>query len=194
MATSVDSLGVNWTRMMDSTRYPMAVLDRDLTLVYRNPASEIDDVFASLEIGRAFPRSDDGAATEHERVRARSEFFETCLRQGGPLCFSETMHLHGVDVIVFWVCLKVSSQSGDRLLVLGVSDAFRHPEHVEHPDTACATEFRIPLSVIAGEAESLSELMDEPGRSRARIIMLTARRMLEQLETVSNAHQVVHGS
>lgn len=179
---------------MDMTHYPMAVLDASLSLLYRNRASDVDEVFGVWQPGEPFPTvGEDRLTVPSERARNRAEFFEECIRHGGPLCFSETMRLRGMDVIVFWVCLRISSESGDGLLVLGVSDAFRHPETMENRQTACATEFRVPLSVIAGEAESLSENVGEPDRTRARTIMHTARRMLERLNGMSHTDPVIGG-
>lgn len=171
---------------MDAARLPMAVLDTDLKLVYRNPVSAADPVFASIGPGQSLAQTGPGSAGPlRERTDARFEFVDACARGGGPQCLSETKRVGGTDQIIFWICLRTTSDAGDLLLVIGLGDAWRSSNGHEpsRPDVAIG-EFRLPLTVISGEADSLADLLEQPLSDRASAIGRTARLMLSRLDRV----------
>ena len=181
-----EALGVNWKRMMDAAPFPMVVLAPDLTLLHRNPASIHDPVFSSLDPGQSLSHTGlRSAGPLRERTDARREFIEACMHGAGPQCFSETLRRSGADEIVFWICLRTSSDRGELLLVIGLGEALRHSNGLGiMPHHAAVEEFRLPLTVLAGEAESLADLLEEPMRGRASVIGKTARHMLDRLTQI----------
>jgi len=178
---------------MDAARLPIAVLDTDLRLIYRNPASETDPVFASLDPGQSLGHTGLRAAGPlRERTDARHEFVEACALGGGPQCLSETRRVGGMDRLIFWICVCTRSEAGDLLLVIGLGDAWTRSRGNETVQTeALSRDLRLPLAVISGEADSLADLLEEPLSGRAASIGRTARLMLYRVDRATTFRNTV---
>jgi len=180
------STGRTWFEVLHALPFPAAVLNGRYRYVLLNEASADDPLLARGRVGGTDLDGCAGEPAALERARARHRQYVRSLRAQVPCCFQEDIEQpSGKQHHYVWLCLPISTDTEDRLAVLGfdaTDEKYARSQTQEASGRDVNEALRVPLATIVAVAGTLVGDLRGAERERAALIEEGGQELLRRLD------------